>query len=1111
MADSSSTYLLSILLKLKDEGSKGVDNFAQKLASLDKQSTKTLQSIKKITDALKGLQLNNLKGDVKVSGLDSLQSKLRSIKQDIGAVGKGLGSIQSGGQGGTRRRPYQMGDWMKDSDQPHDWHKDLPQDKPTRRAREEAGKPEERRGFFDRVESLRGGLEAPGQIASAWRERTDSLREYTDAYLELSQAKQRFLSLNLSASENTEAFGAVDKTVQSIRGLTHAGTVETLTDLHTALGNLDHAIEALPIASKYKFGISTLLGDKFSSGEIEQQIQQGFRFLEMVNAVRATGNLDAYGKRMFTAEDRQRMETYFNRVAQITAATGGRVTPAELLQMAQTGGTATQGLTLAGLTNLTAVVTEMGGSRTGTALQTLFQQVIAGRIQQKGLLEWQRLGLLDSSKVEYNKSGIVKSIQSGAIPIGDKLQKNPLAFTDALRDAMKAHGIDTSNPDAVIKELGALKMPRTAMEITSLLINQRDRIIKDAIIAANAKDIEGTNKQALDSDMGKIKAYEAAMTDFKAKAGAPMLEFLTSFAEKATPVLDFFSQHEKVAEWGAGLLVLTKAGTGAIETLADLKQSGIIDWFTNTKSGAKGAAKEIKDAEDAAGGLGNKLSLLSTLKIGIAVTVAGFTIEQFLKELDEIEKWRQRNEQNVTDLGQTYEKNQRLFYGKDQSPAKFDEIAQQAFATITDHAHGMFTDPYQDTGPSAWFSRLITPKHAFAENIAENIKNDQPGLQTMLSSPGMMAAMIKKVEGSRAIIPEAKEDILGAFEVLNKNSYAVARLILADESAKNLLGEYARGGKGPGDRTDIYAGSPLSRIPTTGKDYSLQLPTLMKLDTDTLTEKLTDSLSQQILKLNGGPSKPKTSSDTFTFTKLNEGLSQPITQLTTYFTNLAPPAQGVSQSFSDMRSPAERLPSLLGQVGSAASGLITRLNDTRPTFNFDLGGSILGGNTGGGTSDFTKRFGYNPPDSTESPTRQSRARQHRARGGPVKRDSIYQIGEEGPEWFTPERDGFITPNHIIRQFKREAGPERDGFAAPFASPEPKQASLPDVHAMLANGPHNVTFRGGTSSRSTTVHRVEIQNHFHGVNDRQSAEEAASVVEDKLEEFFKRLERDEERG
>src|SRR5207302_7248108 len=124
----------------------------------------------------------------------------------------------------------------------------------------------------------------------------------------------------------------------------------------------------------------TLLGGKFSSAEIEQQVQQSAKFLEMIGAMRATGAMDTTGKREFTEEDRRRMEGYFNRVTQITAATGGRVTPSEMLALAQTGGTAVQGLTVEGLTSLISPMTEMGGSRTGTALQSLFQQVVAGHI-----------------------------------------------------------------------------------------------------------------------------------------------------------------------------------------------------------------------------------------------------------------------------------------------------------------------------------------------------------------------------------------------------------------------------------------------------------------------------------------------------------------------------------------------------------------------------------------------------------------------------------------------------------------------------------------------------------------------------------------------------------
>jgi hypothetical protein len=570
-------------------------------------------------------------------GIDAAISKTRELQRESKALTRAPRS----------RAPhqYQPGDWMKDSDRPVDWRRQLGNGQGSGQK-----PPANNHGggrLLRQAEQVDAVLQTTGQITHAFTGRVEGMERYTDEYLQLSQARQKFLARNLSPRENTEAFSAVDETVKNLRGLTHAETTETLTDLHTALGDLHHAMEALPIASKYRFGVSTLLGDKFSPEEIESQIQGGMKFLEMIGAV----------------SDRSKMEAYFNRVQQITTATGGRVTPDEMLAMAKTGGTAVQGLSLEGLTSLTLPIQEMGGSRTGTALQTLFQNIIAGHIEQKGLAEWQRLGLLDESKVEYNKSGIVKSMRAGAIPIGTLMQESPLAFADALRDAMQRKGVDTGDPKKVIEELGALKMPRTAAELTSLMINQRSRVTKDMGLVTNAKQIDQLYGQGLESPMGQLRELNAQLVDFKAQVGKPLLEIATNFSKAFMPILQYASEYPKTA---AGILVLGKSIGFVAETLTAVKTGGeVLGWFKGAGEGAEGAAEKIGEATGKAGGLRRALSSLSSnpWAITIGLTAASvFTIgeiTELIRLMDEKKKadaaLRESNNGNLQTIGKARE------------------------------------------------------------------------------------------------------------------------------------------------------------------------------------------------------------------------------------------------------------------------------------------------------------------------------------------------------------------------------------------------------------------------------------------------------------------------
>ncbi|HYX72425.1 MAG TPA: hypothetical protein VE732_06620 [Nitrososphaera sp.] len=685
-----------------------------------------------------------------------------------------------------------------------------------RRLRSLDGSVKSHAGMLGRLSYIHENIIDPARrIGDVWHRQAESLRKYTDAALDLSRVQQKFFALNLSAEDNAKAFDAVRHTVQKLNGVSLAEATETVMDLHTAIGSLDEAIEALPIASKYRFAFSTMFGDKFDAGALEQNIQSGFKFLEMIGAVRATGPTDAAtGKHAFTDEDRRRMEEFFSRTAQMTAASGGRVTPADMFQMAQTGGTAMQGLTLEGLTHLQSPLTEMGGSRTGTALQTLFQNVVAGRMQQKGLMEWQRLGLLDTSKVEFNKSGIVRRMDAGAIPIGDFLQEDPLKFADALADAMKKHGVDTSNPKAVIKELGALKMPRTAMEITSLLINQRDRVLKETAIVLKAKGIEALNTQALDTAQGKIIAFEKTMENFRAATGMPLVELGSRLLGSWSPFINLLTEHPNLT---LGLVGVQKVGVGLLETATLLKMSGLTDWLFKSTKGANALAEAttkvsrqagflskdiitnvgvtgIPKAEKQLGGWMSRLSNIPssvTTTLAVASAVGGVLLSaelisamrQNARDIDDISKKSQDVWDNYITSGYAF--NPRTPPEVQQTVAKSiledlnkDQALEVALSDKPEFAwRGVFAAdrPYGAQGPLSGWNQFDPNK---AGGMFKNMAK-------ALADPGVMMSAIRQVrQNEMGLTKEGQEKLLKSFEVAQPEAFKQASAML-DELSKS--------------------------------------------------------------------------------------------------------------------------------------------------------------------------------------------------------------------------------------------------------------------------------------------------------------------------------------
>ncbi len=718
---TSGDMQLQLILALTDKISSGLDRPIAKLRTLDTKVAETYKAISNLQRLMSqsvntgGIDsyLNKIKGFDKLTGasrrIDNFNKKLNAIGDVKASPG-----LDNGGYGDNYR-----------------------------------GRHSERHSTLERLERGREILNAPREIGDIWRRQAESLHGFADAALELDRAKNKFKAINLSESENSRAFSAVDALVQKQRGLTRTAGVEMVTDLHTVFGHLDEALASLDIAGKYRYSFESLFGDKFSPQEIEGQIQSGFKALEMLGATRATGAINAEGKHQFTESDRTRMESYFNREAQITSMTGGRVTPAEMLQMAKTGGTAVQGLSIGGLTNLVSSITELGGSRTGTALSTLFQNVVGGHMQQSGMSEWQRLGLMDMSKVEVNKSGIIQSMRPGAIPIGTLMQDDPLKFTDALSAAMKKKGIDTSNPQKVIEELGALKMPSKPAELVSLLINQRDRTVKESANVTNAKGIEGLNTQAEDSLTGKIKKYEAAMTDFKANAGVPMIETAAKLAGWLTPIANFFAGHENVTLYAAGLLVAGKAGVGLLETMITLRQAGIL---TQPISEAAKLEQAITGAGARTGGLGSRLAGLSgivggltPLAVGLGLSAAIGLVIEMKTELNEIDKKNDELQQKIKgNYDSLIHPGGKLFTGKmEQGDA--DSVARQKITDL--QRNGELQQAFSPWSKENWWTTLIHPSeytHGSVASLFGTAFSDHPNDKSGYN-PDAAAKLIEKL------------------------------------------------------------------------------------------------------------------------------------------------------------------------------------------------------------------------------------------------------------------------------------------------------------------------------------------------------------------------------
>jgi hypothetical protein len=585
-SSASGQYQLSVLLKLSDQLSSGL-------------SSKTLPTLRKFRTEIKstltdyGKLSRALGKPISTSSVDKLVGKYRAAVKEMRALSQEQTKLGSRLPGGTPGEP-----------QPY---------------RSRSGRRAAHGGFLAGVERADQFLQGTRQIANGWRDRADSLRPYIDETLRLVRAQEKFKAINLSPAENEKAFGVVRKQVEQMKGISLTDATETITDLHTALGSLDHAIEAMPIASKYRFAFSTIFGDKFSNEQIEEQLRGGMKFLELTGKV---------------AKGRGEMERYFNVMAQMGAATGGRVNPSEMLLMAKRAGPSLQGLSVEGLRHLSAPIQELGGEGAGTALMSQYQALVGGVMKKSAKEEFQRLGLVDTSKIETGKhSDIIKKVLPGWNKLTPLMQEDPLRAADQLLGAFAAKGIiqrDTLNKimkgeqysdeqaNKIREELTILFQKSTAQRLMSILTTQRNQVVKESGLSTNAKDIEGLYKQADEGPLGAIQRYEKGMENFRATMGQAILPLMSQFADYATPIASFFSQHETLTKWTAYGLLAGKALGGLVETASIFGRTGrgVYKTFDYMARGADDAASALSRAERNALGLGSSVKGMGALKFG---------------------------------------------------------------------------------------------------------------------------------------------------------------------------------------------------------------------------------------------------------------------------------------------------------------------------------------------------------------------------------------------------------------------------------------------------------------------------------------------------------------
>jgi hypothetical protein len=232
----------------------------------------------------------------------------------------------------------------------------------------------------------------------------------------LAQAQADFNNLNLSALDNSRAFGTATNIAHKTLGTTITGNIKLIQDLHTATGDLNKSLG---------------LSGAYSQFSVAARVQNGGNEVDglVINSIKA---LEHRGDRL--TQDPKALQNELNRQSQVFFATKGRVSPSDYFHMSQTGKMA---YTLADADFLygpmAAMIQSKTGATAGTAQMTTLSSLIGGHMTNKakgflrgmGLWEDQASPLTAGLKGSINSDPLVKklvaaqgdvAIQSGGLP-----------------------------------------------------------------------------------------------------------------------------------------------------------------------------------------------------------------------------------------------------------------------------------------------------------------------------------------------------------------------------------------------------------------------------------------------------------------------------------------------------------------------------------------------------------------------------------------------------------------------------------------------------------------------------------------------------------------------
>lgn len=349
--------------------------------------------------------------------------------------------------------------------------------------------------------------------------------------------------MNVAGMKHLEIVKATQAAWAANKALPTSSTTENLAairDLRMVFGDTQHAIEFMPAVQRAQAILQ--MARHGEGGNNRAEAYEMAKALEMKGAVKSPQQFLAQADLMTKA----------------LVATGGKVGASDFLSAFKYGRTATadwnEAFTYSILPTLIQEMKNRGGSGStggpGSALMSAYSAVVGGTIPQKSLKVWQKLGMLDPSKIVWTNAGEAKGVRPGGVRGASEFQSNPYQWAqDYLVPALKKAGYKTEEQQK--QALQYLFPNRTAGFVMSQFVTQGWKFERDKKLIAQAQGFSAYDKLMKDDPEMAALALQKQWQNLLAILGfqimPTVLKGMQWLIEKFTALSTWFSRHQTAA------------------------------------------------------------------------------------------------------------------------------------------------------------------------------------------------------------------------------------------------------------------------------------------------------------------------------------------------------------------------------------------------------------------------------------------------------------------------------------------------------------------------------------------------------------------------------------